>query len=87
MKRQITKNFNNNLIFDEFEATAMMQTDIYNSQIPESAATSTALFCGVKTNFENLGVDASAGRNACINIDSHTPSIMSWAQEKNFKTG
>lgn len=87
LKRQITKNLNAQLSFDEFPATAVMQTDIFNSQIPESAASSTALFCGVKTNFENLGVDASAGRSACKNIDSHTPSIMSWAQDKNIKTG
>lgn len=87
LKRQVTKNLNAQLSFDDFPATAVMQTDIFNSQIPESAASSTALFCGVKTNFENLGVDASAGRSACTNIDSHTPSIMSWAQDKNIKTG
>lgn len=87
LKRQITKNHNAQLSFDEFPVTAVIQTDIFNSQIPESAASSTALFCGVKTNFENLGVDASAGRSACKNIDSHTPSIMSWAQDKNLKTG
>lgn len=87
LKRQITKNPNAQLSFDKFPATALLETDIANSQIPESAATATALFCGVKTNFENLGVDASAGKNACENIESHTPSIMSWAQDKNLKTG
>lgn len=87
LKRQITKNQNAQLSFDKFPATALLETDIANSQIPESAATATALFCGVKTNFENLGVDASAGKNACENIESRTPSIMSWAQDKNLKTG
>lgn len=89
LKRQNSKNFNEQLTFDEFPATAMLHTDISNSQIPESAASSTALFCGVKTNFENLGVDATTGRgiDACTNIEARTPSIMSWAQEKNFKTG
>lgn len=87
LKRQNTRNLNAQLSFDEFPATAMIQTDIANSQIPESAATATALFCGVKTNFENLAVDASALKNACENVESHTPSIISWAQDKNLKTG
>jgi alkaline phosphatase len=75
------------LVFDEFPASALIQTDTANSQISESAAAATALFCGVKTNFENLGVDATAGKDACINIESHTTSIMSWAQQQNLKTG
>lgn len=88
LKRQITKNPNAKLIIDEFPATAMLQTDIANSQIPESAASSTALFCGVKTNFESLGVDVTAmGRDTCSNEKSHTPSIIAWAQAKNLKTG
>lgn len=75
-KKQLTKNLNAQLTFDEFPATALVQTDIANSQIPESASCATALFCGVKTNFENLGVDSNAQKNACENIESHTPSIM-----------
>lgn len=88
LKRQITQNPNAQMIFDEFPATAFMQTDINNSQIPESAASSTALFCGVKTNFEIVGADITTmGRDACRNNISHTPSIVAWAQEKNLKTG
>ena len=76
------------LVFDEFPTSAFIQTDTANSQISESAAAATALFCGVKTNLENLGVDETAGKEtACNNIDSHTPSIMSWAQKRNLKTG
>lgn len=86
-KQQKTKNEDAKLAFDDFPATAFVKTDTANSQISESAAAATALFCGVKTNFENLGVDASAGKDACKNIKSHTPSIISWAQSKNLKTG
>lgn len=75
------------LVFDEFPASAFIKTDTANSQISESAAAATALFCGVKTNFESLGVDATAGKDVCSNIDSHTPSIISWAQNANLKTG
>lgn len=86
-KRQKSRDSEARLSFDEFPASALIQTDTANSQISESAAAATALFCGVKTNFENLGVDSSAGRNVCSNIDSHTPSIISWAQQQNLKTG
>lgn len=87
-KRQKLGNHEGKLVFDEFPASALIQTDATNSQISESAAAATALFCGVKTNFENLGVDASVpGKDACNNIESHTPSIMSWAQEQSIKTG
>lgn len=86
-KRQKLRNSESKLVFDEFPASALIQTDTANSQISESAAAATALFCGVKTNFESLGVDSSAGKNACNYIDSHTPSIVSWAQAQNLKTG
>jgi alkaline phosphatase len=86
-KQQKTKNEEAKLAFDDFPATAFVKTDTANSQISESAAAATALFCGVKTNFENLGVDASAGKDGCSNIESHTSSIISWAQSRNLKTG
>lgn len=86
-KQRSRKSEETNLVFDEFPASAFIKTDTANSQISESAAAATALFCGVKTNFENLGVDASAGKDSCSNIESHTPSIISWAQNKNIKTG
>lgn len=86
-KQQKMKNEEEKLAFDDFPATAFVKTDTANSQISESAAAATALFCGVKTNFENLGVDASAEKDACKNIESHTTSIVSWAQSKNLKTG
>lgn len=86
-KRQKLRDPDEKLVFDEFPASAFIQTDTANTQISESAAAATALFCGVKTNFENLGVDVSAGKNVCSNIKSHTQSIMSWAQKQNLKTG
>lgn len=86
-KKQKLRNSESKLVFDEFPASALIQTDAANSQISESAAAATALFCGVKTNFENLGVDSSAEKNGCSNIRSHTPSIVYWAQQQNLKTG
>lgn len=87
LKRQRSGNPEDKLAFDDFPATALVQTDIVDSQISESAAAGTALFSGVKTTFENLGVDETAGKDACSNVDSHAPSLFSWAQSQNLKTG
>lgn len=86
-KKQKSSNPEAKLVFDDFPASALIHTDTANSQISESAAAATALFCGVKTDFESLGVDVTAGKDACNNIGSHTKSIVSWAQQKNLKTG
>lgn len=88
LKGQRTGKFNEKLLFDEFPASAFVKTDTLNSQIAESAAAATALFCGVKTNFESLGVDVTAGKaDICSNVRSHTKSLMAWAQDENMKTG
>jgi alkaline phosphatase len=79
--------FDERLSFDDFQATAFVQTDSLNSQIPDSASAATALFCGVKTNFEYIGYDASDDPFSCLNKEAETQSIISWAQQKNLKTG
>lgn len=86
-KKQKFSNNDERLIFDDFQATAFVQTDSLNSQIPDSASAATALFCGVKTNFEYIGYDASDDPFSCINKEAETQSIISWAQQKNLKTG
>lgn len=87
LKRQRSGNADDKLAFDDFPATALIQTDIAESQISESAAAATALFCGVKTTFESLGVDETAGEQVCSHPETHVPSIFSWAQSQNIKTG
>lgn len=87
-KRQKLQNAGEKLAFDEFPASALIQTDSADSQITDSAAAATALFSGVKTNSENLGVDERADTplSACAD-DARVSSIMSWAQERKLKTG
>lgn len=76
------------LVFDDFPASAFVRTDTLNSLIPESAAAATALFCGVKTNTEFVGLDATADPLlTCNNKLAETSSIIEWAQRKNLKTG
>lgn len=56
----------------------------------DSAAAATALFCGVKTNYETSGVDSSvhlADCQAALNETHHAHSILKWAQDAGMATG
>lgn len=85
LKRQTLNSPEEKLTFDDFPATALIQTENADSLISDSAAAATALFCGVKTNSDNLGLDETT--SDCVNVDSHVPSLFSWAQKQNLKTG
>lgn len=87
LKRQTLNNPEEKLTFDDFPATALIQTENADSLISDSAAAATALFCGVKTNSDNLGLDETTGDDGCGNVDSHASSLFSWAQKQNLKTG
>lgn len=58
------------------------QTYNMDAQIGESSACATALMCGVKTNFETVGLD-SRGRfeNCFSSFSSRVSSLTDWAQE------
>lgn len=50
--------------------------------MPDSAGTATAYLCGVKGNYETVGVDASAVHNDCNStLEAKVTSILSWAQD------
>lgn len=56
----------------------------------DSAAAATALFCGVKTNYETSGVDSSVKLSDCqtsLNESHHVHSILKWAQDEGMATG
>jgi len=58
--------------------------------VPDSAATGTALFTGVKTNNEVVGVDSRVRYEDCmgsLNVHSRVSSIMEWASEQGKNTG
>ncbi|KAF7276394.1 hypothetical protein GWI33_010367 [Rhynchophorus ferrugineus] len=53
-----------------------------DAQIGESSACATALMCGVKTNFETVGLDARGKFENCFSsFSSRVPSLIDWAQE------
>lgn len=54
-----------------------------DAQVGESSACATALWCGVKANYETVGLDASGKFENCMSsFTSRVPSIFSWAQEQ-----
>lgn len=66
------------------------QTYNTNKQVPDSASTATALFGGVKTNYEVVGVDANVQLGDCeasLNVNFHVDSFIAWAQAANKATG
>ncbi|XP_057660457.1 alkaline phosphatase-like [Diorhabda carinulata] len=76
------------LAWDSFPAVALAKTFNMDAQIGESSACATALMCGVKTNFETVGLDARGRFENCFSsFSSRVPSLIDWAQESGKSTG
>ncbi|XP_014246448.1 alkaline phosphatase-like [Cimex lectularius] len=76
------------LAWDNFPALAMTKTYNLDAQIGESSACATALLCGVKANFETVGLDVN-GRfgNCASSLKSRVDSLIAWAQQEGKATG
>ncbi|XP_022162133.1 alkaline phosphatase-like [Myzus persicae] len=76
------------LIWDTFPAVAMAKTYNLNAQIGESSACATALLCGVKANFETVGLDGNGKFENCYSsFGSRVDSLAYWAQQQGKSTG
>ncbi|XP_076293665.1 alkaline phosphatase [Lasioglossum baleicum] len=78
------------LAWEKFPHVGLLKTYNTNKQVPDSASTATAMFCGVKTNYEVIGVDANVPLGDCaasLNASYHLESIISWAQKAGKSTG
>lgn len=67
-----------------------MQTYCADKQVPDSASTATALFGGVKSNYETSGVDAAVSLADCTASHreiNHVDSILAMAQVEGMSTG
>ncbi|XP_054426595.1 intestinal-type alkaline phosphatase-like [Pteronotus mesoamericanus] len=53
------------LAMDQFPYTALAKTYNVDRQVPDSAGTATAYLCGVKANYQTVGVSAAARYNQC----------------------
>ncbi|XP_071453344.1 alkaline phosphatase, tissue-nonspecific isozyme-like, partial [Hetaerina americana] len=59
-----------------------------DAQIGESSACATALLCGVKANFETVGLDSRGRFDNCFSsFTSRVPSLIDWAQNEGKSTG
>ncbi|XP_043263799.1 alkaline phosphatase isoform X2 [Colletes gigas] len=78
------------LAWEKFPHIGILKTYNVDKQVPDSASTATALFGGVKTNYEVVGVNANvplANCTASLNTDNHVDSIVSWALAAGKDTG
>ncbi|KAK6639829.1 hypothetical protein RUM43_008104 [Polyplax serrata] len=78
------------LEFEKFPNVGLLKTYSVDRTVPDSACTATALFTGVKTNYEVSGVDGGVPLKNCqasLNKERRLSSIMAWAQEAGKDTG
>ncbi|XP_012277705.1 alkaline phosphatase [Orussus abietinus] len=76
------------LAWDDFPAVALARTYNMDAQVGESSACATALLCGVKANYETVGLDSSARFENChSSFNAKVPSLIKWAQQQGKSTG
>ena len=75
----------NLLAFESFPHTALSKTYSVDRQVPDSAATATAMLTGVKTRFRTLGVDEAATAEDCES--GHLRTLLESAEIKGLSTG
>lgn len=68
----------------------LSQTYSIDKKVPDAAATGTALFTGVKTRNEIIGLDSRVRKGDCmgsLSASARVSSIMQWAQDAGKHTG
>lgn len=77
------------LLWEQFPSLSLIKTYNLDQQVPDSAATASAMFTGVKTNFKTLGFDNSIeSGNPQSQLEARkVDSILTWAQQADMKTG
>lgn len=87
-QREGRKGEDSYLAWDNFPTVALAKTYNLDAQIGESSACATALLCGVKANFETVGLDAKGRFESCVSsFTSKVESLISWAQKEGKSTG
>jgi len=78
------------LSFEQLHNVALVKTYNVDQQVPDSAATATAILCGVKANFYTLGLNANVKLNDtnCARVQrNQVDSILRQAQAAGKSTG
>ncbi|CAF2795528.1 unnamed protein product [Rotaria sp. Silwood2] len=73
---------------EQFSHLGLVKTYCTDHQTPDSAATATALLCGVKTTLGTIGLDGRVSRANCLSSHgTHVDSILNWAKELGHAVG
>ncbi|XP_063704307.1 membrane-bound alkaline phosphatase-like [Culicoides brevitarsis] len=76
------------LAYETLPAVGMAKTYCINSQVADSACTSTAYLCGIKANFYTVGVNGKVKLDDCsFNETNKAPSIAKWALDAGKAAG
>lgn len=80
----------NELSFEKFPFTGLSKTYCINYQVPDSACTATAIFSGIKNNYNVLSLSGEVDiRNCTAQRDNstHIDTIFKYAQDDGRSTG
>uniref|UniRef100_A0A452UKQ1 Alkaline phosphatase n=1 Tax=Ursus maritimus TaxID=29073 RepID=A0A452UKQ1_URSMA len=76
------------LAMDHFPYLALSKTYNVDRQVPDSAGTATAYLCGVKANYQTIGVSAAARWNQCNTTHGNeVTSVMNRAKKAGKSVG
>lgn len=78
------------LSFEKFPFSGLSKTYCINYQVPDSACTATAIFAGIKTNFNSLSLTGDVELRNCTtqqDKSNHVDSIFKYAQDAGKSTG
>jgi len=78
------------LVFEQFPHLALVRTYCYDTTVADSACSATSYLCGVKGNYETVGVSAEVKLGDCAAQqvpENRVSSLLAWAQEKGKATG
>ncbi|XP_045875689.1 intestinal-type alkaline phosphatase [Meles meles] len=76
------------LAMDQFPYLALSKTYNVDRQVPDSAGTATAYLCGVKANYQTIGVSAAARLNQCNTTrGNEVTSVMKRAKKAGKSVG
>jgi alkaline phosphatase len=77
----------NQLAFERLPHVALVKTYETNQQVAESAGTATAIFTGVKTRADVIGLDASAPVGVPSQPAQRLRTLFEWAEARGLATG
>ncbi|KAK3866890.1 hypothetical protein Pcinc_027600 [Petrolisthes cinctipes] len=78
------------LVWEKFPNTALLKTYNLDKQVGDSASTATSYLCGVKSNYETLGLTGRVRFGDCptsLNPANRLHSLLKWAQDAGKVTG